>query len=43
MMPVSLEEAKQKHSTIQRKWQHRVEKTERNKTKTQHNPEKLVT
>jgi hypothetical protein len=29
-------ETKQKHNTIQRNWQHRVDKTERNKTKAQH-------
>jgi hypothetical protein len=34
---------KQKHNTIQRNWQHRVHKTKKNKTKTQHNPEKLAT
>jgi hypothetical protein len=37
-----LPETKQKHNTIQRKWQHRVEKTERNKAKIQHNPEELA-
>jgi hypothetical protein len=36
-------ETKQKHTTIQRNWHHRIHKTERNKTKTQHNPEKLAT
>jgi hypothetical protein len=40
---VLFRETKQKHSTIQRNWQHRVDKTERNKAKTQHNPEKLAT
>jgi hypothetical protein len=34
---------KQKHNTIQRNWQHRVDKTEGNKAKTQHNPEKMTT
>ena len=36
-------ETKQKHNTIQRNWQHRVHKMERNKAKTQHNPEKMAT
>jgi hypothetical protein len=34
---------KQKHNTIQGNWQHRAHKTKKNKTKTQHNPEKLAT
>jgi hypothetical protein len=32
-----------KTKTIQRNWQHRVHKMKENKTKTQHNPEKLAT
>jgi hypothetical protein len=31
-----------KHYTFQRNWHHRIDKTERNKAKTQHNPERLV-
>jgi hypothetical protein len=34
---------KQKYNTIQRNWHHRVDKTERSKPKTQHNPEKMAT
>jgi hypothetical protein len=34
---------KQKYNTIQRNWHHRVDKTERGKKKTQHNPEKMAT
>jgi hypothetical protein len=37
------ERNKGKHNTIQRNWQHRIDNTERNKAKTQHNPEKLAT
>jgi hypothetical protein len=41
MLSVSLD-SKQKYNTIQRNWHHREDKTERNKAKTQHNPEKMA-
>jgi hypothetical protein len=36
-------QTQQKHNTIQRNWQHRVHKKNKNIAKAQHNPEKLAT
>jgi hypothetical protein len=43
MLPVSLDCVVFLLCFSPRKWQHRVDKTERNKAKTQHNPEKMAT